>query len=373
VITVVGGSHPTAIPEETLQEFSSIDIIVIGEGEKTVSELVECLSKKKKIEKVDGICIRKGKKIVRTNPRPFINNLDEISFPAHDLLPLNSYSYWIQHGGKFAPLLTSRGCPYKCTFCCRGCFGNYYRKRSIENVIGEIKWLTELGVDEIHIIDDNFTLIKKYAVSILDEIIKNFPELHLALINGVRADKINKEILIKMKKANIYYIGFGVESGDQNILDSVKKRISLSQAEKAVQLSKNVGIEIIACFFILGLPSENRKSILKTMEFAKKLNPDFVKFSTFVPYPGTEIYDKLKNDGRILTGNWDKYSTYGSLVFKHPNLSMSEFVYLQKKAYTSFFLSNMNLIFKHFIRGMINPKFYKNIFKVLPDFLSFVL
>jgi anaerobic magnesium-protoporphyrin IX monomethyl ester cyclase len=374
ITTIVGGSHPSALPERTLKENEAIDIIVIGEGEKTVEELVSHLSKNKKLNKVKGICYRKDSKIVRTATRPFITELDSLPLPAHDMLDLDSYTYWCQQGKKFSAIVTSRGCPYNCTFCCRGAFGQLYRYRNTKSVIDEIKLLTELGVDEIHIIDDNFTMIEKRSIKILDEIRSNFPKLHIAFINGVRIDRTNKNLLIKMKKTNVYYIGYGIESGNQRILDSIKKGITLSQAEKIVGLSKKIGIDFVACFFILGFPDETIKSIEDTIKFAKKIKPHFAKFSTLVPYPGTEVYEKLKREGRIETENWDKYGTYDKPVFKHPNLSHLEFMYLQKKAYTEFYLSNILSLISFGFRWTKNPKLLRRmILGTIPNFFSFVL
>jgi anaerobic magnesium-protoporphyrin IX monomethyl ester cyclase len=374
ITTVVGGSHPSALPEKTLKENKAVDIIVIGEGEKTAKELVNFLSKNKKLNKIKGICYKKDSKIVRTMARPFITNLDSLPLPRHDMLDLDSYTYWCQQGKKFSAIVTSRGCPYSCTFCCRGAFGQFYRYRSVKSVIDEIKLLTELGVDEIHIIDDNFTMIENRSVKILDKIKSNFPELRIAFINGVRIDRINKNLLTKMKKANVYYIGYGIESGNQKILDSIKKGITLSQAEKIVRLSKKIGIDIVACFFILGFPEETIKSISDTIRFAKKIKPHFAKFSTLVPYPGTEIYEKLKREGRIETENWDKYGTYDTPVFRHPNLPPLEFMHLQKRAYTEFYLSNMLSLISFGARWTKNPKLLRRmIFGTVPNFLSLVL
>lgn len=375
IITIVGGSHPTALPERTLDENEGIDIIVIGEGEITVKELIDFLDNKKSLNKVNGICYRKNNKIIRTEPRSLIQNLDALPFPRHDLLKLDSYTYWSQHGKKFAAIMTSRGCPQLCSFCSRGAFGNCFRRRSVENVMKEIKWLLEMGVDDIHIIDDNFTLVRESANKILDEIIKNYPHLYLALINGVRVDRIDKELIMKLKRANVYHLAYGIESGSQMILDSAGKGTTLNEITRAITLSKRAGIELIVGFFIIGLPGETEDTIRQTIAFAKKLRPDVVKFSTFVPFPGTKIYDDLKKAGRIKTENWREYGTYDVPVFEHENLTSRQIIYWQRKAYREFYLSPgiFPYMLKQIKTSINNPKLLKGILlETIPNFLTFI-
>lgn len=375
IITIVGGPHATAIPERTLAENEALDIVVIGEGEMTIKELIDFLNHNKDLGKVKGICYRKNNKIIRTEPRPLIQNLDYLPFPRHDLLGLESYTYWSQHGKKFAAIMTSRGCPQLCSFCSRGSFGVFFRRRTVENVMNEIKWLAEMGVDELHLIDDNFTLVKETANKILEEIIKNYPSMHLALINGIRVDRVDKETMIKLKKANTYYIGFGIESGSQRILDENGKGTTLDEIMRAVTLSKKVGIEEIAGFFIIGLPGETESTIKQTIAFAKKLRPYVVKFSTLVPYPGTKIYNDLKKAGRIKTENWADYGTYDIPVFEHENLTAQQIIYWQKRAYREFYLSvgAVPSILRQIRTSMRNPKLMRNMFfETIPNFINFI-
>ncbi|MFH1641561.1 MAG: radical SAM protein [Nanoarchaeota archaeon] len=340
IIIVVGGPHVTVIPKQTLSS-DCFDIGIIGEGEVTFLELVKELSKKKpNLGGVKGLSFKKKGKIFFTGSRPLIKNLDSIPFPARHLVPpLSKYKPTPASYRKLpqGTIITSRGCYSKCAFCDRSIFGHSYRERSVNNVFDEVEELVDkFGVKELKFFDDNFTLNKKRLFKICDEFKKRKVDLGWSCLT--RVNLVNKEILIKMKKAGCWQILFGVESGDPAILKSIRKGITLTQSEKAVRLAKKLGFSVRADF-IMGLPGENIKTMEKTLQFAKKINPSFASFHKFTPYPGSEIYKNLIKEGY----RFDLKKTYGQLncsdsIYSPKSISKKQLGDFIKKAYKEFYL-----------------------------------
>jgi len=338
---VVGGPHPSALPEEPLKT-NSIDFVITGEGESTFSDLIKCLEKGTSPNKVKGIYFKKGKKISHTPPHHLITNLDSLPFPAYNLINIKKYFYPYQKKRPLSSILTSRGCPNTCTFCNKNIFGHSFRFRSAENVIKEILYMIEkYKIKEFLVYDDNFTVIKKRALEICQRINDEKLDISISFENGLRVDKIDYEILKALKKAGCYLIGYGIESSDQRVLDSVKKNISMSQIRNAVMLTKKCGIGIVG-YFIIGFPSDTEATIKSTIKFAKDLSI-LSKFSILTPFPGTELFKMLDKQGLILTYDWSKYIVHQEPIFRHPNLSPEKIFELYREAYRTVY-SNPKLI-----------------------------
>lgn len=308
---VIGGPHFTSVPEKVMQE-ECFDFGVIGEGEETILELCNALKYDKDFSKINGLVYRENGEIKINKRRELIKNLDELPFPALHLYP-DLKKYTPMPGGykqlPFAHMITSRGCPYRCVYCDRSVFGNRFRSQSPERVIKEIEFLVEkYGVKEIKFYDDTFTMDMERVSKICDLIIEK--GIKITWSCSTRVDRVNKELLMKMKKAGCWQIDYGLESGDQRMLNIMKKGITLEQSRNAAKWTKEAGIRLRA-FIILGMPGETNESIRNTIDFVKELRVDVVAFYALMIYPGNELYDMVKKEGRLLH---EDYSQFSSLI-----------------------------------------------------------
>lgn len=344
-VTVMGGSHITAIPVETMEAYPVIDFAVLGEGEKTFLELVRALDENRNPSEVDGIAYRMNGGIKLTKSRKLIENLDELPFPAYDLLPMNKYRIPLHHVGfgknvplkPFAVVFTSRGCPFNCTYCAsKVIWGRQVRFRSPENVLDEIDYLvTKYKLRVLDVADDIFTINNKRANAILDGLIERKYDLHFNCLS--RVDTINRDLLEKMKKAGCYLIRFGVESGSQKILDRMKKQVKISKIKEAFKLTKEVGIPATASF-MLGHPGETQQTAQETINIAKEIDPYLAHFFITIPLVGTEVYEIAKRDNLIVDRDWSYWVQMTSApVLRTEELSPEDLVKLRKKAYMSFY------------------------------------
>jgi len=330
---VIGGPHVSFTPEETLKECSSIDIVVRGEGEEAMKELANSFEMGLPLEEIRGITFRDDEKILQTENRPFIENLDELPFPAYSLLPMDKYK-----AGKkqFANIITSRGCPFSCIFCSSSQLcGKRWRARSPENVIEELEMLEEeYNIQEVEVLDDTFTLNNKRAEKICDLIIKK--GLDISWSASSRVNTITQQLAYKMRSAGCHILYFGIESGSQKILNIIQKGITLSQSEKAVQITKRAGINTLGTF-IIGIPGETKETIKKTIKFVKKLNPSLAQFTICTPYPGTKLFKIAKEKHLLLTKDWSKYTILHP-VMKTPGIMSKKLRRWLIRVYLSFYL-----------------------------------
>lgn len=340
-LIILGGSHVTASPKETMV-YQCFDLAVIGEGEETLLELVRTIEKNQRnFQEIKGLALRKRRKVILTPPRPFIADLDTLPFPAWHLLPrLKNYqpSPGSYKNLPIGTIITSRGCPFHCTFCARSVFGNQWRFRSPRNVAREIEILIkEYGAREIRIWDDTFNLNQERVNQICQEILKRKLKFSWTCLG--RVNFTNFKMLKLMKKAGCWQISYGIESGSQEILNKINKGITLKMAEEAIRRTKKVGLEA-KCFFMLGLPGETEKTIEATIEFAKKLDPDIVTFSITTPFPGTEIYQEALKTSEFRKIPFNHYLPYRTkrLAFVPQGLSAKKIFNYQRKAYRQFYL-----------------------------------
>lgn len=367
VIIIGGGVHSTILPRETLEK-GQFDVVVIGEGEQTLVELVGG----KEWGDIKGIAYKKDGKVFINPPRPLIENLDDLPFPAWHLYDVPRYfsSYLNSRKNPVGPIETSRGCPFNCCFCNKTIFGRRFRVKSAERVVDEIVRMLELGFKEIHIWDDNFSADMERAKSICDLIIKKRLKFPWNIFNGLRVDRIDEELVLKLKKAGCYRTSIGIESGNQEVLNQVGKDITLEQVRKAVSLLKKAKIECLG-YFILGLPGETEKTMEDTINFAKELKLDFIKAGIISPLPGTILFEKWEKEGRILSHNWSDYIFHarGKLTYNHPNLSSEIIRKYYNKFYRKFYL-NPYFILNRFFKGIKNGRIFKDIYYFLKMILS---
>ncbi len=336
IITVIGGPHATAIPDEGLE--NNIDFVIKGEGEETVVDLFKNIQKP---EKVKGIAFKKNHRIIHTPVREFIKDLDKLSFPAVHLFPrLRLYKGQEALGNKIpvGSIVTSRGCPFHCTFCFKAIFGNRFRARSAENVLEEWFHLkNDFKAKEIAIVDDSFTTDRKRVHKICDYLIKEKINMKWSCPNGIRVDLADYDLLQKMRKAGCYRVALGVESGSQKILDTIGKKITLEQIVDTVNNCRKVGIKTMA-FIMLGNLGENRETMEETIRFAIKVKFDYVQFLIAIPYPGSFLYEEIKRNGKIYIDDWDKYGQYeGSACFEYQELNPELLSEMSGLAYRSYY------------------------------------
>lgn len=297
----VGGPHATVRPHDLLfgdSNHNGVDFVVIGEAEKTVLELVESSTEPKK--DIPGLAFRgKSGVVVKTSPRPLIEDLDELPFPAYDKLPMDFYAepqgglirgVWISG----TTVLTARGCPYGCTYCSsRNIFGRKVRFRSATNLADELVMLKEKwGMDGVYLHDDSFTANRKHVVEICNELTSR----KIDLIWGceTRVDIVDRELLAEMKKAGCVQIDFGVESGSQKVLDTIGKGQTVEQARRAFSLCRAAGLRSFANFMI-NTPGETWEDIEKTRALARELKASRYEVWVTTPYPGSELYAQFGN------------------------------------------------------------------------------
>lgn len=312
IVTIIGGPHLTAIPEETMRRFSEFDIGVVGEGEITTVNLIKALENHEDINKIPGLIFRQNGQIVNTGRASLIEDLDTLPYDAWDLLPNFPFAYKssVHKLGRFptTSIISSRGCPYQCRFCDNSMFGRYVRAYSAGHVIEMIKYLQKTyGIKDIFFNDDNFVMLKDRVLEICDLLQRDNIDLTWGCYS--RVDNINDiELLKRMKQAGCWRISFGLESGSQEILNFYKKNETLEQMEKAMEMTRQVGIRAKG-FFMLGNFLETEETMRKTIDFAKRIKIDDFHITFLTPLPGSEIYEIADKYGKF-ENDWRKMSMW---------------------------------------------------------------
>ena len=342
---IVGGTHASVRPIETAQE-EYIDVVTIGEAEITFKKLLDSFEKKLQINDIPGIVFKENGTVIKNEPSQKIQDIDNFPIPDRDLINMKLYRPSVSYYKRLPAytMITTRGCPYRCTFCATANTG--YRMHSIQRVIEEMKLLVEkYGAKEILIRDDTFTLNKKRTIELCDAIIKE--GLHKKIIWSciTRAGLVDLDLLKKMKEAGCYGLHFGVEGGTQKLIDTIHKDTTLEQIRNAFKWAKEAGLETRG-YFMIGLPGANREDDIATINFAKELNPDWAQFTVTVPYPGTQLYKEAKEYGNLTSShaNWDNYQTWSGFSGDEDELpwvthgrNSSELKALQRFALRSFY------------------------------------
>jgi anaerobic magnesium-protoporphyrin IX monomethyl ester cyclase len=336
IIIIIGGPHTSSFPKLSLNE-TKADVGVFGEGDFTIIDIVEGVPYKD----ILGIVYEYDEQIIQNSPRPLIQNLDDLPLPALQLYDIPKYHVpaVIARKNPVAWIETSRGCLFGCVYCNKSCFGRTFRVKSPERVVKEFINAKNLGFKEIHLTDDCFTTKIDRAKIICDMLIEQHVDMIWSPITGIRVDKVDLELLQKMRQAGCYRVYFGIESGSQVILNKIKKGITLEMVEKAVKLAKQAKLEV-AGFFMIGLPGETEETMQQTIDFAKKLNLDMSKISITIPLPATEMFNDLDTKGLIKTKNWEEFKFYTapSTIYNHENLSWDIIEKYHKKFYRTVYL-----------------------------------
>ena len=336
---VFGGPHVHIFGKETL-ELGVSDFIVLGEGEKTFHQLIKNLGDEEKLKGIPGLIFYdQNHNLINTGLREFIENLDELPFPDRGLINNKKYFSLLGANNLVTTMITSRGCPYQCSFCDRPQLGKRFRARSFKNVVDEIEECLKLyGIKEFLVYDDTFTVDRQRAIDICNEIIRR--GLRITWDIRARVNTVDEELLLLLKKAGCERVHYGVEAGTQKVLNIFRKGITLEQAEKAFKLTKKAGLQTLG-YFMIGNPTETKEDILATIKFAKKINPDYVHITITIPYPATDLYSLALKEGIVDKDVWLEFAKNPSLEFIPPvwnqNLTRDELCSLVKLAYKEFY------------------------------------
>jgi len=355
---VVGGVHATFMWREVLEECPHVDYVVLGEGEETMSQLIEALEKEAKPRGIPGIALRnESGEAVMTGPwRPV--DLERLPPPARHLLPMDRYTVF-DRPVRVVHIMASRGCPYGCVFCATSYyFGRRVRFRRVEQVLDEVaECADKYKTKTFAFTDDELTINKRW----FDSFLKGLRErgLDIRWTCGSRVDSVDERLLARMFSSGCTTIYFGVESGSQETIDKIGKRIDLRQAEKVFEAIRKVGGSAVATF-ILGFPWETVDDMKKTIKFALKLDPDYAQFTYATPYPGTPLYEMAKEHDLIVDHDWSHYTTVRP-VMRGFHFDIEEVEALFKEAYTKFYVRLKFLarqirlgLFKDFLKTIFN-------------------
>lgn len=364
-IVVMGGYHPTFNFIETLED-ENVDIVIRGEGEYIMLNLVQALENQSSLHDVKGIVFEdKNSKEIVVNPEaPLIQDLDELPFPALNLLPMKKYRL-LDMDTHMTTMITTRGCPMQCSFCSSAAMhGKKIRERSVENIVDEIEYLkTNYDIDTIAFMDDTFTLKKRKVMAICDEILKRNIEIMWGCTS--RVDTLDEKLLKKMKEAGCITIFIGVESADQQQLDNMCKNTTIAKIENAFKIAHKLKIRTIASV-ALGMPGDTKEIMNKTVKFVHKLKPNYAIYSLATPYPGTRFYKEAFEKNLIKIKDWSKY-TLITPILETIDCSLNDMRKIQAKAFMKFYL-RPHYIIRQFLQD--GPYLLKTIFGVIKTALS---
>ncbi len=379
----VGGVHPSADPEECLKDFNT-DFVICGEGEYIFLGLAKAIENKMPIKAVKGIFYKEDGEIKNSGKPEIIMNLDEIPMPAYDLLPMDKYlgvSETIRTnrgagGEKWMPIISSRGCPFRCIFCGANLLvGRLWRARSPKKFVDEMEYLVKnYQVRNFRIEDSNFTYNIERAKQICQEILDRGLKIKWSLPNGIRADRITRELVLLMKKSGCWTLSLGVEHGDQEYLNNfIGKNLDLGKTLEAAKIISGAGVPSSA-FFMIGFPGEKKEHMLKTADLAIKMAKAGVMplISIVIPLPGTKVMEICKQEKLLAKENMDSLDFllvhHSRPIIMNPQVSNKELLDLRRrtriKAALMLFLYHPILFFKY--------PFLVNLFKSFKDFRSIV-
>ncbi|MBN2406601.1 MAG: radical SAM protein [Elusimicrobia bacterium] len=353
--TVIGGPHVFIYPEETLR-LRDVDFVVLGEGEMVFKELLDLLENGYVASGIRGVMSKKdlGSIDVAKIRIPLIEDLDRLPHPARHLTPYRKYSSILARRTPVTTLFTSRGCPFRCSFCSRPHLGKKYRARSPENVVEEMEACRAMGIRDFLIYDDTFTVIKERVIRICDLVVSR--KLKISWDCRARIDTVDEEMLAVMKKAGCTGIHYGIEAGTRKTLSRLRKDIDLDEAKKVCDATHRQGIRTLN-YFMIGSPGENLQDIEKTFETMNWLRADYIHLTVFTPFPGTEIYSDGLKSGIIKEDYWKKFAESPEEGFVPPhwpeNFSLEELRELIVKGYKRFYLKPSNML--KIVSGIKSP------------------
>lgn len=371
VPVVVGSHHPSCYPEETLRD-RNIDFVAIGEGERTIVELVEHLEGDRRRNEVRGIAFCSNGSVTLTPPQEIPADLDVIPMPSWELLDLDAYREHPPMGvlklgrspQRLMSIVTSRGCPFQC-FYCHELHGKRFRERSVENVLSEIRTLYyDYGIRELHIVDDIFNFNLERAKSILRGIIQEGMKLKIHFPNAMRGDRVDLEFMQLLKEAGNFYLAIAIDTGSQRLQQLSRRFLKFDKVKEAVHCATELGMFTVGNF-ILGFPTETREEMEETIAFARESDFQAAFFYLLTPFPGSRLEQSLRHKIPRTLHDFDHYIT-DRVVYQESMLSTPELFQMRKRAYLQFYLSRRRLL-----RGPLPYALYRNLYFLL-ELLNFL-
>ena len=333
----LGGPHVNLYPKETLHQ-PEIDYVVFGEGEKIFFHLIQALESSHTLKSIKGLGWKENGKGHINPAETELLDLNELPFPARHLVDVSSYKHIIGEGRQFFTIQATRGCPAACSFC--DIRKTKFRVRSPESVVNEIQQLVEMGVDDLFFVDDTITIDKKNVLEICDLIVKRNIKIHFKI--SARVDTINKEVIRALKKAGCYRIHYGIESASPKHLKYLQKGQTPEKVERACKMTRDAGMGFFA-YMMIGIPHETKEEMFETVDFAKKLKPDYAQFSICTPYPKVELYYQMLHEGIVPEDYWQEFAENPSADFKikfwNKDFSEEELRDLQDECHARFYRS----------------------------------
>jgi anaerobic magnesium-protoporphyrin IX monomethyl ester cyclase len=373
IVLIAGGSHVSALPNESLQE-SMLDAVVVGEGDFTFAEIMDG----KPFAEVAGIHYRDADGLIRrTGPRPFLQNLDDLPMPAWHLYKAENYRHRVSRLLVKHPPATmaefSRGCVYKCDFCAsKNTMALGYRKKSPARCAEEVRVMYECGYREFLLADDIFTSDTDWAFEVSEAIAATGVKMSWTCTNGIRVESANAKLFSAMHKAGCYRVAFGFESGNDEVLKQFGKggKASLAKGREAVAAARAAGIDT-AGFFMVGLSPDTESTMQQTIDYARTLPLDFLKFGVAIAFPGTPMFREYREKGLIRSYDWDEYFIYSEEpLFAHPNLSFSVVKKYMNRGYWRAVVTNPSFILRRVWRGIRTGEFAMDLYYFIRFFLS---
>ncbi|MBN2381684.1 radical SAM protein [bacterium] len=365
-VLIGGGVHPTSLPEETLAE-TVFDAVFIGEADETLPDFLE--TEPQDWSSIPGLAFRENGQIRKTERSEQVKDLDRLPFPAWDLFDVPSYlsPRITSRRNPVGSIITSRGCVHRCIYCNKNVLGNKFRALSAERVVDEMEFTLKSGFREIHVWDDQFSTNLKRAKHICELIIERGLDFTWNIFNGIRVNSLDEEFLRLAKRAGCYSISFGIESGNQTLLDTLQKGITLDDCRRALSLMKRVGLESVT-YFMIGLPGETEQTMQQTIDFACELNADYAKVAVLVPLPDTEVYYMFERENRIISREWSRYNFHlAEKIFEHPNLSQEQMTKAYYRFYRQFYL-RPSYIGRHFIKSLVQGRLLHDFYYMIRTF-----
>ena len=372
---IIGGPYACADYQKALED-SAIDFAVVGEGEEVMDELIGAFDENQQISGIKGLAHKKDGKVIFNGPRDFIKDLDSLPLPAWDLINLDDYFYGkkrplenpLQVHKKAVAVFSSRGCPYQCTYC-HNIFGKRFRARSAENVVAEIELLkNKYGIKEIEFLDDSFNIDKARAHRIFDLIIHKKLDIKICFSNGIRIDRIDEELLDKMRRSGVYRVNYGIESASKRIQAVMKKNLNIEIANNVINKTIKKGI-LSGGFFMMGFPTETEQEVMETIGFAARSKLHTAVFAIVTPFPSTEMYADAVSAGNIPSGD---FSTVQKVTINLSNVPYRRLEELRFYAYRRFYMNPARAlriffaapskipVFKNFIE-VVRVAFFKKV------------
>lgn len=365
--TVAIGIHVSVLSRECLELEPALDVIVRGEPEFTVRALAVAKQKSAGFGEIASISYRRGAEIVANADGRAAESLDDLPFPAWQLIDLTKYLMPFTTR-PFLLVVTSRGCPYRCKFCAaKAYYGSRIRLRSPKRVVDELEWAAnELGIKDFLFWAESFTMKREYALEVCEEILRR--KLSIRWVCNSRVDSVDVALLRKFKQAGCWMIGYGIECGTQRVLDEMGKGTTLAQAVDATKAAKSAGLEVTG-HFVVGYPGERPGEVRETIEFAKALDLDYAQFYCAVPFPGSEMYEIARRRGWIQTDDWSRFEQNYS-VLDVPGFSAEQVMTLRREAFRKFYM-RPKMVLRTVLKIRSLAEFI-NFVRMVKDFVSWV-